>query len=314
MPRILISGSLAYDRIMDFPGRFRDHLLPEKLHALSVCFAIEDLTESFGGTAGNIAYSLALLGEKPSILSAAGRDFGSYDAWLAKHGIDTSRVVRGEKPTAAAYVMTDRDDNQITAFYFGAGEAPCDAEIPENTMLAIAAAGNIADMLSVPEQCRARGLPFFVDPGQQVTALSSEQVRAYVQGAAVLFGNDYEMELVRKNSGLDTAGLLDVVGAIVMTKGREGSVIITTEGEEHVPAVRTEATDPTGAGDAYRAGFAASFLAQRPLCECARLGSTVAAYAVEHSGTQNHSFTREALVARYHEAYGEPLPVPEAEK
>lgn len=309
MSRILVSGSLAYDRIMNFPGRFRDHFLPEKLHALSVSFAIDKLTEGFGGTAGNIAYNLSLLGEKPTLCAAAGHDFGRYKKWLIDHriGIENIAVVQ-DKATSGAYVMTDKDDSQISAFYFGAGEEACDVKIDTaKVALAIIAAGNISDMLGVPARCREASVPFFSDSGQQITALSAEQLREHMEGAAVLFGNDYEMELVTKKTGWDVKEVLEHVGTVVVTKGADGSMIITKEGEENVKAVPAKAVDPTGAGDAYRAGFAKAYLAKRPLRECAMLGSAVAAYAVEKYGTQNHRFTISELKERYEKTYGETL-------
>lgn len=309
MQNILVSGSLAYDRIMDFPGLFKNHFLPEKLHALSVSFTIENLAEGFGGTAGNIAYNLSLLGLPSSVYSAAGNDFGRYRAWLTERGVDTTHVVVSEKPTAAAYVMTDKDDSQITAFYFGAGERPCTMNIPHDTPLAIVGAGNIADMLSVPAQCRAIGIPFFADTGQQITSLSAEQLREHMEGAAIFFGNDYEVDLVIKKSGWDMDELLAHVGVAIVTKGAQGSTIHTKNGEETVMAVPAKAVDPTGAGDAYRAGFAAGYLAKRSLRECAMLGSVLGAYAVESYGTQNHMFTMDELKKRYEEAYGETFPL-----
>ncbi len=306
--RILVSGSIAYDRIMVFPGLFRDHFLPEKMHALSVSFSIEKLTEGFGGTGGNIAYNLSLLGQQAVLCSAAGNDFERYREWLVGRGVEVGSIVISEKPTAGAYVMTDMEDNQITAFHFGAGEKPCADTIEMKDLdLAIVAPGNIADMLCVPARCREAGVPFFCDSGQQITGLSADQLQEHMEGAAVLFGNDYEMDMVMKKTGWGMKEVLRHVGVVIVTKGAQGCVVITKDGEERVEAVKANAVDPTGAGDSYRAGFAAAYLAKRPLRECAMLGSAVAAYAVESHGTQNHSFTTEELRARYEGAYGESL-------
>ncbi len=310
MSKILVSGSLAYDRIMNFPGRFRDHFLPEKLHALSVSFSIDKLTEGFGGTGGNIAYNLSLLGEPVALCSAAGNDFEQYKNWLTERKIDIRSVVVSDKPTAGAYVMTDTEDNQITAFYFGAGEMPCDMQVKRGAFdLAIVAAGNLIDMVQMPARCREAGVPIFCDSGQQIVALSAEQLREHMEGATVLFGNDYEIELVTQKTDWNVKEILNHVGAVVVTKGAEGSTIITKEGGESVKAVIARAVDPTGAGDAYRAGFAAAYLAKRPLRKCAMLGSAVAAYAVEVHGTQNHTFMMNELKKRYETAYGEKLPL-----
>lgn len=173
MQRIVISGSLAYDRIMDFPGYFSNHFIPEKLHSLSVSFEIDKFAENFGGTAGNIAYNLALLGESPAILSTVGKDFGEYDAYLKEKGIDTGSIhVNDADTTASAYIMTDQADNQITAFYPGASRTPY-GEVPvKDAAIAIIAAGNIVDMESLARAYQARGIKYVLDPGQQTTALS----------------------------------------------------------------------------------------------------------------------------------------------
>jgi len=311
MNRILVSGSLAYDRIMDFPGLFKDNFHPEKLHALSVSFLVDTLGESLGGTAGNIAYNLALLGEEPTLISCAGNDFEKYRAQFAKLGIDTASVqIESDVPTAVAHVITDTADNQITAFYAGAMARQYTKELPDVVDLAIISPSNSAEMTELPKKYRERGIPFFYDSGQQITALSGDMLREAMPGAAVLFGNDYEIDMMLRKLEWTKEQLLERVPILVTTLGAEGSLVTTPEREYRVPSVATDkAVDPTGAGDAYRAGFAKGWLARLSLDACARLASTVAVYAVEKYGTQNHSLTREAIRQRYAAAYGEKCPI-----
>ncbi len=312
MNRILVSGSLAYDRIMDFPGKFRDHFLPDKLHAISVGFSVSTPVEQFGGTAGNIAYTLSLLEEHPEIIGSVGPDFSPFREHLLKHGIDTESIqtIDGSS-TGSAYTITDEDDNQISAFSGGACEKPYIKLIdPKRYALAIVSPGCIEDMTTLPTLCRENGLRFFYDPGQRIPALSPEQLESGVAGAEAIFANDYEMSLIEEKTGLDEKGLLTKAKTLVITYGKEGSRIVTREGEERIASVRVEhATDPTGAGDAYRAGFLKGVLASLPLPVCGSLGSVAAAYAVERYGTQNHAFTLSEFRTRFEAAYGTACPI-----
>lgn len=312
MNRILVSGSLAYDRIMDFPGKFRDHFLPDKLHSISVGFSVSTPIEQFGGTAGNIAYTLSLLEEHPEIIGSAGSGFSPFREHLLKHGIDTESIqIIDGIPTASAYTITDEDDNQISAFSGEACEKPYAKLIDlKRYARAIVSPGCVEDMTAIPELCRANGLPFFFDPGQRIPALSKEQLESGVTGADVVFANDYEMGLIEEKTGLDERGLLTKAKALVITYGVEGSRIVTNEGEKRIASTHVEhPVDPTGAGDAYRAGFLKGALASLPLEACASLGSVAAAYAVEKYGTQNHSFTLQEFRARFEAAYGTACPI-----
>jgi adenosine kinase len=298
---LLISGSLAFDRIMDFPGRFADHILPDKIHILNVCFTVNGLTEKFGGTAGNIAYTLALLGERPRILAAAGRDFAPYRQWLLQQGLPLEgiRIVEQEL-TASAYITTDRSDNQITGFNPGAMRHPCLPELPAGSAaLAIIAPGNLEDMENLSRGCRERGIPYLCDPGQAIPALDPEALAGMITGARLLISNDYELELIRQKTGLQRADLLARTPAVVTTLAEKGSVIATASGETRIPAVpaRTVA-DPTGAGDAYRAGLLKGLAEGRPLASAARMGAACASFAVEHHGTQVHRFAQHELMER----------------
>lgn len=310
MHPILVSGSLAYDRIMEFGGRFSDHLLPDQLGHISVSFTVTTFAEGFGGTAGNIAYNLSLLGLSPTILATAGNDFGKYAAWLKSRSIDPSSIaIAGDVPTASAYMTSDIADNQIASFYLGAMVKPYEREIDMSEgALAIIAPGNNQDMASFARSYRSLGIPYLFDPGQQAIMLSREDLQAGITGARALFANEYEIGILSERTGWSIAEIASKVPATVVTLGEKGTRIIEGSKETLVPAVPVAAAvDPTGAGDAYRAGFIYGLVCGRDTEACARLASAVAAYAVEKKGTQNHAFTLEELGARFTAAYGHSL-------
>lgn len=309
---ILVAGSLAYDKILDFPGRFSDHILPDKIHNISVSFMTENLSESFGGTAGNIAYNLALLGEKPVVLSAAGNDFDAYEYWLDSKGVDLTHVRRVKnQPTAFVTVLTDKNDNQITAVYAGAAAEPCaidDKDIPKANM-AIVAPGNVKDMSRFPEVFRKLGIPFIFDPGQQTTILEAEDIKNGIKGAKIVIANDYELSLIMGKTGWREADILEHAEMLVTTFGAEGSEIRTRQEAFKIPPVKaSEVKDPTGAGDAYRAGLVVGLLRGWTLPMAGRFASTVAAFAVEGVGPQFHNFSFHEVWGRYTESFGEELP------
>jgi adenosine kinase len=307
--QILISGSLAYDRIMDFPGQFKDHILPDKIHILNVCFTVNGLTEKFGGTAGNIAYSLALLGERPMILATAGKDFDSYRRWLRRHGLPLDGIVSiPEEFTASAYITTDKRDNQITGFNPGAMKFPSQYPIDglkAGQAVAIVSPGNLDDMLGYSRKYKTSGIPYICDPGQSIPALSPQQMMEFLTGAAVLISNDYELEMIQKKTGLDAKELLGRVGAMITTLGEEGAEIQNGAEKIRIPAVPVSAVkDPTGAGDAFRAGLIKGLVDGKELTDAARVGATCAAYAVERLGTQEHRFTPEDFWERHRRIFG----------
>lgn len=311
MNKILISGSLGYDRIMDFPGYFKDHFLPESLHNINVSFPITELSENFGGTAGNIAYTLKLLGEEPEILATVGLDFDRYRLRLRELKIDAECIqMTPGKPCSFANIMTDRANNQISAFYPGASHEPYRRDINCGAAaFAIVAAGSSNDPLHFVRTYKAAGLPYFFDPAQQIPELSPEALREGINGAEIVFGNDYEFEMMSEKTGWRKLDMLDHAAALVVTLGEKGSRVIAEDGEWHVPAVFTKhIVDPTGAGDAYRAGFAKGYRLDLPLPQCAKLGGAVAVYSVEAYGTQNHRFTKKELATRYETAFSESLP------
>ncbi len=302
--QIFVSGSLAYDRIMDFPGKFSDHILPDKIHILNVCFVVESLNEKFGGTAGNIAYSLALLGERPVILATAGIDFERYEVWLRRHNLPLSGIRHiGEELTAGAYIITDMANNQITGFNPGAMKHPSLQEFgevyPQET-IAIVGPGNVEDMLDYSRSYKKLGIPYIFDPGQQISILSGEQLKEMIAGSELLISNDYELGMIIKDTGMKKSELLRRTKAIISTLGENGSLLSTPHEQVEIAAAKAvQVKDPTGAGDAYRAGLIKGMVMGRNLVHAAAMGSTCASYAVEQYGTQEHSFTQEEFWKRH---------------
>ncbi|MDP3428266.1 MAG: carbohydrate kinase family protein [Humidesulfovibrio sp.] len=310
--QLYISGSLALDRIMNFPGKFADHILPDKIHILNVCFLVDGMSEYFGGTAGNIAYNLALLGEKPLILGCAGKDFTAYGQRLDGLGLSQDGIRKvPDQFTAGAYITTDESDNQITGFNPGAMRQRCGYQFParhEGKVLAIISPGNVEDMVELPEYFKQAGIPYIFDPGQQITALTGEQMIRAVTGSLALCTNDYELEMVMKATGLSRAELLQRTGALVTTLGDQGSLIAeaTPEGlrETRVAPVKVQkALDPTGAGDAFRAGLMKGLCLGQTLVEAAALGSVCAAFCVVHKGTQEHFFSLDTVSEQLREHF-----------
>ncbi len=310
MQKVLVSGSLAYDRIMDFPGNFADQVLPNKLHSLNVSFTIERLTENFGGTAGNVAYNLGLLGEQPMVIASVGMDFAKYKDHLTAAGVDVSllRTIENDS-TSSAFVFTDIDDNQIAAFYAGAAKRAYAASInTEGCKFAIISAGNTHDMAALSEKYKASGIKYLYDPGQQINTLTKDALCAQIANAWALFANDYELNQIMQRTGWQEKALMERVEVLVTTFGARGSTILTRDKVFQIPAVRTSAViDPTGAGDAHRAGFIKAVLAGLSYEVAGRLASTVATYTVEVYGTQTHHFTMDQVKDRYRKAYGEEL-------
>ena len=294
---IIVTGSIAFDYLMSFPGKFTEHLLPEHMARVSLSFLVDTMDKRRGGCAPNLAYTLALLGERPRLLATAGQDFGDYRQWLEAAGIDTSLVRDvSDKFTASFFCSTDVDGNQIASFYTGAmanaGElsfrtvGPC--------QLAIISPNDPGAMVQYAEECRTLRVPFIWDPGQQCARMSGDELRDGVSGAAVVICNDYEFELLRQKTGLDESGVLAVAGVLVITRGEQGCSIFEARGRTDVPAVAPHRiVDPTGVGDAFRGGFMKGMAEGEDYVRCARLGSVAAAYALEHLGGQSHSYTPE---------------------
>lgn len=290
--KILVSGSLVYDKIMDFKGKFSEHIMADKIHSLSVCFVVDKMKVNFGGTAGNIAYNLKLLGEEPVILSQAGSDFGDYKKWLMKNRItlDGLKILK-DKNTTSAHIVTDLADNQITALHLETmGVASGITQRKVKTFgqigMAIVSPGNVKDMIDAVRIYKKLGIAYIADPGQQIPALNSRELEFLIKGARALIVNDYEMELVRKKIKKQIKNLIDI---LVITYGAQGSVILNKNKKIKIKAVKPKKiVDPTGAGDAYRAGFIKGLVSGWDLKKSGKFASFVAKHPVEYYGTQEH--------------------------
>ena len=307
---ILVSGSLAYDRIMDFPGRFSDHIMPDKVHMINVSFTVNSLKENFGGTAGNIAYGLSLLGEKPRIVATIGYDYHRYFEWFQECGLSTDNIrVVDEEATASAYITTDLADNQITGFNPGAmkQQAGFDfGDVNPRDCLAIVAPGNLQDMAEFTETHRRMGIYTIFDPGQSLPAWAGDDLANCIAQSNLLVSNDYELALIRDRTGKSTEELVEIAGTIVTTKGENGTEILTRLGAIPVPVVpTTDVIDPTGAGDAFRGGLIKGLIEGVPLERAVMMGTVCSHYAIRKLGTQEHSFTREEFQAKLVEHFGE---------
>lgn len=304
---IVVSGSLAFDRIADFPGRFAKEIRPDKLHVLSVSFVVPTMREHFGGTAGNIAYNFSLLGERPLVIASVGNDFQEYQRWLRTHGVNLALRTVVNAKTATAMMITDQDDNQIAAFHPGALATPAWTSVRRGPRpsLVVAAPGNKEDFLQLCRWARAHDIPWVVDPGQIIPLFSAKELRDVIQGCFLLIANDYEMSTIQKRTGLSAAALESKARHVVTTLGSRGSVIQSGNKKYKIPAATPKnIKDPTGAGDAFRAGLLTGLRLGLPLPTAGRLASVVSCYTVEQYGTQTHRFTLAQLAARYRRNFG----------
>jgi len=290
--KIIVTGSIAYDYLMSFPGKFTEQILPEHLHRLSVSFLVDSMDKRRGGCAPNIAYTLALLGEKPYLMGTAGEDFGDYRQWLEAAGVDTSlcKQISG-KFTASFFCSTDTENNQIASFYTGAmaDAGQLSFRGVKDAKLAIISPNDPGAMVSYAEECRTLKIPFIFDPGQQCSRMSGEELKDGIKGAHILICNDYEFELIRQKTEM----------------GEKGSTVITKSGQTDVPAVEPRRiADPTGVGDAFRGGLMKGFAMGLPADEAARIGSVAATYCLEHLGGTYHSYTWDEFEERYRQHFG----------
>lgn len=311
MRRIVVTGSLAYDYIMDYPGNFRDHIIPEGDHMISVSFLVDSMKRMRGGVAGNIAYSLALLGERPLVMGSVGQDFGEYREWMKSKGMDPSGIAEMEDEfTASAFINTDMSDNQIVAFYPGAMTRSAELSLeslglgPEDFV--IISPTDPEAMSRYAGECRRMGVPFLFDPGKQTPRLDGDRIMDGLNGASALIGNDYEFAMMSRSTGKNVEELVAAAPLTVLTRGEKGSTIYANEvGEEiQLPAAPIrEVVDPTGAGDAYLGGFVFGMSQEFPFEVCGRIAALSAAYAVEERGCQEHGFTIAEFAERYAEAF-----------
>lgn len=310
---ILITGSLAYDQIMDFPGRFKDHIFPEKLHILNVSFLVHQMRKGFGGTAGNIAYTLSLLGIKCAVMGVAGEDFSPYKDFLEKNEIDTSYIKSAANLyTSSAFGITDSKDNQIWGFYSGV-DALSDhlsvRNVKRKIDFGIIAPHNPRAMIKFAREYQELRIPYLFDPGMQLPWLTASDLRIAFAGAKIIIGNDYEIGIMEGKTGIDHLHSLAQKDKIIITTlGGEGSLITAKKETVEVKAARVKsALDPAGAGDAYRGGFLAGYLRNYSLKACGQIGSLAAAYTVEKYGTTTHQFSLAEFCRRYKENYGEAI-------
>ncbi|MDH3684932.1 MAG: carbohydrate kinase family protein [Myxococcales bacterium] len=310
---VLVSGSVAVDHIMVFRGRFGDHILPEKVHALNVSFHVPDLRRTWGGCAANIAFNLKLLGEEPLVLATVGRgDFYAYSEWLDRHGLrrDWIRELEGEA-TAGAFITTDLDDNQITAFHPGAMDRAHEVEVSEVSEpfdVGVVSPNGKQAMQDVARALKARGTRTVVDPGQGIGLFDAAELTELLTGADVYVVNDYEWSVTLERTGLDEDGVADRVGSVIVTRGAQGSWLRTGTERSLIPAVEAEAVvDPTGCGDAYRAGLLYGMARGLPFETSTRVGSLMGSLKVARSGTQCLDFSAEEFRARFQQEFGSAL-------
>jgi len=308
---IIVTGSIATDYLMKYPGLFREHIYIEQTGKLSVSFLVSEKQMSRGGCGPNISYSLALLGERPSLMGTVGQDFGDYRAWLEAQGVDTS-LVRAymDDFTATFTVITDQEQNQIAGFHGGAMFRAHDLTFhdldPATIDLVIISPNDPAAMLKYAGECRELGIRFIFDPSQQLPWLDGPQLREAMHGAYALTVNDYELEMVKQKTGLGEREILEHVGMLVTTRGAEGSTFMSRDRRVDAPVARPRGTiEPTGVGDAFRAGLMVGMVRGYPWEVTARLGALSATYALEQVGTMNHHYTLPQFVARYREEFGD---------
>jgi adenosine kinase len=306
--RSVVTGSIAYDYLMSFPGKFTEHFLPEHFSRVSLSFLVDTMDKRRGGCAPNIAYTLALLGERPRLMATAGQDFNEYRQWLEAAGVDTSLVKDvPDKFTASFFCSTDVANNQIASFYTGAMAHAAELSFRSagQVDLAIISPNDPAAMTQYAAECRTIGIPFIFDPGQQCARMSGDELSDGIRGAAIVICNDYELELIRQKTGLGEDAILEQAACLVVTRGEHGSSVIRTSGRVDVPAVRPHhIADPTGVGDAYRGGFMKGLASGADDAVCARLGSVAATFALEHLGGQSHTYTWPEFAARYESHFG----------
>jgi adenosine kinase len=307
---IVVTGSIAFDYLMSFPGKFTEHFLPEHMSRVSLSFLVDTMDKRRGGCAPNIAYTLALLGEAPRLMATAGQDFDDYRRWLEAAGVDTSLVKQVDgKFTASFFCSTDAASNQIASFYTGAmaNAGELSFRTVSDCKLAIISPNDPGAMLQYAEECRALGIPYIWDPGQQCARMDGDQLAEGISGAQLVISNDYELELIRQKTGLDETALLERAEVLVVTHGERGCIIHEQTRTVEVPAVPPHRiVDPTGVGDAFRGGFMKGMAHGADYEICARLGGVAATYALEHLGGQSHAYTWPEFRGRYQEHFGDP--------
>jgi adenosine kinase len=305
---ILLTGSVAYDYLMTFPGLFKEQILPERLESISLSFLVESMSRQRGGVAPNIAYSMALLGEHPHVMATVGEDFEEYRAWLEAKGVDTAlmKVVPGVY-TASFFATTDQVNAQIASFYPGAmGYASSQSlkDLPSKPDLVLVSPNDPRAMTKFAAEARELGVPYLYDPSQQVLRLDGKELARDMEGAQFLFCNDYEFGLISKKTNWSLDQILNHVNILVITRGKDGADLYADNGTVHIPTVpEREIVDPTGVGDSFRGGFLAGYSRGFDWKLCGEIGSLAAVYCLEQNGPQSHTYTREEFVKRFREHF-----------
>jgi adenosine kinase len=306
--KLIVTGSIAYDYLMSFPGKFTEHFLAEHMERVSLSFLVDSMDKRRGGCAPNIAYTLALLGERPYVMATAGQDFPEYGEWLEAAGVDTTLVKQvPDKFTASFFCSTDTENNQIASFYTGAmaNAGELSFRTVRDAGLVIISPNDPGAMIQYADECRALKIPYIFDPSQQCARMSGDELREGITGAHVVICNDYEFELIRQKTGMGEDEVLRVADVLIITRGEHGCWIYENGGRSDVSAVPPHRiVDPTGVGDAFRGGLMKGMAAKRPFKVSAQLGSVAATYALEHLGGQSHAYTLEEFRTRYEEHFG----------
>ncbi|MBU0619187.1 carbohydrate kinase family protein [Patescibacteria group bacterium] len=301
---IVVAGSIAFDFIMNFPGRFADQIMPDKIHILNLSLLTDKLRKNYGGTAANTAYNLALLGEKPAILATAGKDFSAYKKFLNKAKVNTQYIkIYKNDYTSNYFALVDQSDNQIGGFYIGAMTKASHLslkKIKPKPRFMILGPTVPQTIIQLAQECQKLNIPYLFDPGVQIPELSASQILTGLRQTEILIGNDYEIAMLKKKTSLNQSALLKQVKILVTTLAEKGSVIKTQNKTITIKAAQPKNTcDPVGAGDAFRAGFVSGYLKNFDLKACGQMGSVSAAYTVEKYGTTTHRFTKKQFCDRY---------------
>lgn len=303
--KVVVTGSVAYDYLMTFPGQFRDHILPDKLESLSLSFLVESMVRLRGGNAPNIAYTLAMLGETPRLFATVGEDFEEYRLWLNSKGVDTTwaQVIPGVF-TASFFANTDRANAQIASFYPGAmayaAKLSLTHLVDDLPDLVVISPNDPAAMNQYVDECQQLGLPYIYDPSQQIIRLDENALRKGIDGALALFVNEYEFALIQKLTSMDKADILDQVKFLVVTMGEQGAAISNASEDFHIPVVPPlKIADPTGVGDAFRGGFIKAYGVGLDLETCGKVGALAATYCLENQGPQGHAYTPGDFIKRF---------------
>jgi adenosine kinase len=308
---IIVTGSVAFDYLMSFPGRFREHILPDQLHQVSLSFLVDSMRKQRGGCAPNIAYTLALLGEHPTVMATVGQDFGEYRAWLESVGVHTSAIVEVKDDfTSSFFVNTDQENNQIATFYQGAmGKAGIlsfhDLDY-EAIKIAIISPNAPGAMVKYARECQDLEIPYLYDPSQQIIRLSGEELLEGTRGARMLVVNEYEFAMIKNKTGLSDEELLALPEITIVTQGENGSTIHVGDQAISIPAVAPHPlAEPTGVGDAYRGGIVKGMLLSYPWEITGRIAALAATYVLEQYGTQNHHYSLTEFMERFRQVFGD---------